>query len=107
MFAEETEVNTAAASGGNQIVVSPINILLYLGELGVTNALVLDKDGNPVEGEEIQIIPQDKTKIVIESNSFITNESGYIHFTIRGKQQGDTVVTVSDPPEQLCQAGGV
>ena len=33
---------------------------------------------------------------MIEGNSFITNESGYIHFTIIGKQQGDTVVTVSD-----------
>ena len=44
--------------------------------------LVLDKDGNPVEGEEIQIIPQDKTKVIIEGNNFITNESGTIHFTI-------------------------
>ncbi len=96
VLADETEVNTTNASGGNQIVVSPINILLDLGESGIANALVLNKDGNPVEGEEIQIIPQDRTKVVIEGNSFVTNESGYVHFSILGRQQGDTVVTVSD-----------
>ena len=67
-----------------------------MGESGIANALVLNKDGNPVEEEEIQLIPQDGTKVVIEGNNFITNESGTIHFTIIGKQQGDTVVTVSD-----------
>ncbi len=106
VLADESEVNTTNASGGNQIIVSPINILLDLGESGIVNALVLDKDGNPVEGEEIQIIPQDGTKVVIEGNNFITNESGYIHFSILGKQHGDTIVTVSYPPEQLCRAGG-
>ncbi len=94
--ANQAESNTATESGGNQIVISPINILLDMGEMGYASALVLDKDGNPVEGEEIQIIPQDKTKVIIEGNSFVTNESGYVHFTIIGKQQGDTVVTVSD-----------
>jgi hypothetical protein len=96
MFADETEENTTNTSGGNQIIVSPINILLDLGESGAANALVLDKDGNPVKGEEIQIIPQDNTKVVIESNSIVTNEFGYVHISILGKQQGDTVVTVSD-----------
>jgi hypothetical protein len=96
VLADEAEVNTTNASGGNQIVVSPINILLDLGEMGYAGALVLEKNGNPVEGEEIQIIPQDNTKVVIEGNSFVTNESGYVHFSILGKQQGDTVVTVSD-----------
>jgi hypothetical protein len=52
-LADEVEVNTTNASGGNQIVVSPINILLDLGELGTANALVLDGDGNAVEGEEM------------------------------------------------------
>ncbi len=51
VLADESEVNTTNASGGDQIVVSPINILLDLGESGVTNALVLDEDENPVEGE--------------------------------------------------------
>jgi hypothetical protein len=32
VLADESEVNTTNASGGNQIVVSPINILLDLGE---------------------------------------------------------------------------
>ncbi len=95
-FADEKEANTTDASGGGQVVVSPINILLDLGESGYADALVLDKDGNPVEGNEIQVIPQDKTKIAIESDSFITNESGYIQFSILGKQQGDTVVTITD-----------
>ncbi len=96
VLADEAEVNTTNASGGNQIVVSPINILLDLGEIGTANALVLDEEGSPVEGEEIQIIPQDNKKVAIEGNNFITNESGYIQFSILGKQQGDTVVTVSD-----------
>ncbi len=56
----------------------------------------MDKDGNPIEGRELQIIPQDNAKVAIESNSFITDSSGYIHFSILGKQEGDTVIIVSD-----------
>ncbi len=63
---------------------------------GFAGALVMDKDGNPVEDRKIQIIPQDKTKVAIDSSSFITDKSGYIHFSILGKQQGDTTVTISD-----------
>lgn len=96
VLADKAEVNTTNASGENQIIVSPINILLDLGESAYADALVLDKDGNPVEGNEIQVIPQDKAKIAIESDNFITNESGYIQFSILGKQQGDTVVTITD-----------
>ena len=107
VLADESEVNTTNASGGNQIIVSPINILLDLGEMGYASALVLDKDGNPIEGREMQVILQDETNIAISSDSFITNETGYIHFTIIGKHQGDAAVIVSDPPEQLCRAGGV
>ncbi len=95
-FADEAEVDTTEASGGNQVVVSPLNILLDLGEIGPANVLVIDEEGNPLEGHKIQIIPQDKTKIAIKSDSFTTNESGYIYFTIIGKQQGDTTVTVTD-----------
>jgi hypothetical protein len=96
VLADKAEVNTTNASGENQIIVSPINILLDLGESAYADALVLDKDGNPVEGNKIQVIPQDKAKIAIESDIFITNESGYIQFSILGKQQGDTVVTITD-----------
>jgi hypothetical protein len=92
----EEEINTTETSGGNQIIVSSINMLLDLGELGYATALVLDGDGNPIEGVTIRIIPQDKRKASVKSNSFITNESGYVHFSILGKQQGDTIVTVSD-----------
>ena len=94
--ADETGVDTTAASGGNQIIVSPLNILLDLGESGYADALVLDKDGNPIEGHKLQIVAQDKAAVAIESDNPITNESGYIHFSILGKQQGETAVTVSD-----------
>lgn len=93
---EENEINTTETSGGNQIIVSSIDMLLDLGELGYATALVLDKDGNPIEGATIRIIPQDKRKASVKSNSFVTNESGYVYFSILGKQQGDTIVTVTD-----------
>ena len=96
VFADETGVDTTAASGGNQILVSPLNMLLDPGESGYADALVIDKDGNPIEGIKLQIVPQDKTKIKISSDNFITNESGYIHFSILAKQQGDTVIVISD-----------
>jgi hypothetical protein len=44
----------------------------------------------------MQIVPQDRAKISISSDSLITNESGYISLSILGKQQGDTVVTITD-----------
>ncbi len=37
--ADETGVDTTAASGGNQIIVSPLNILLDLGESASTRYL--------------------------------------------------------------------
>ncbi len=95
-FAEETEDNNSAASGGNQIVVSPINILLDVSEGVSVDILVLDEDGNPIEGQKVQIIPKDKQKIFVKVDNPVTNESGYISFSILGKQQGDTVVTVTD-----------
>jgi hypothetical protein len=96
VFVNETRANTTTSSGGGQVVVSPINILLDLGESAYADALVLDKDGNAVEGREMQVIPQDNTKIAISNDSLITNESGYISLSILGKQQGDTVVTITD-----------
>ncbi len=95
-FAEETEDNTTDASGGNQIVVSPINILLDVSEVVSVDIWVLDEDGNPIEGQKVQIIPKDKQKIFVKVDNPVTNESGYISFSILGKQQGDTVVTVTD-----------
>ncbi len=42
-LADEAEVNTTNVSGGNQIIVSPMNILLDLGESGYANALSLKR----------------------------------------------------------------
>lgn len=96
IFVNEAKADTTASSGGNQIIVSPINILLDLGESGYANALVLDRDGNPVEGHKMQIDPQDKAKISISTDSLITSESGSINFSLLGRQRGDTVITISD-----------
>ncbi len=96
VFANEAKADTTATSGGNQIVVSPINILLDLGESAYADALVLDRDGNPVEGHKMQIVSQDRAKISISSDSLITNESGSVNFSLLGKQQGDTVITITD-----------
>jgi hypothetical protein len=96
VFANEEKTDSTASSGGNQIIVSPINILLDLGESGYANALVLDKNGNPVEGRELQVIPQDRAKISISSDSLITSGSGSINFFLLGRQQGETAITISD-----------
>ncbi len=95
-FAEETGDNTSAVSGGNQIVVSPINILLDVSDLVSVNVLALDEDGNPIEGHKVQIIPKDRQKISVIFDNPVTDGSGYINFSILGKQEGDTVVTVTD-----------
>ena len=94
-FADE-EIDTTVASGGNQIIVSPLDMILDVGEIEHVRVFVLDKDGNPIKAKKIQILPLDKTKIAVESDSFLTNESGYIHFSIMGKQLGDTAVNITD-----------
>ena len=93
--ADSKETDTTAASGGNQIVVSPANVLIDLGEYASADVCVIDGEGNPIEGHKIQILPQDKN-ISIKSNGFVTNEFGYVHFFIFGKQEGDSIVVVSD-----------
>ena len=93
---DQTETNADSASGGDQIVISPINVLLNLGESSYVEALVLDSNGKPIEGRKIKIAPQDTAKVAINSDSFLTNESGYISFSILGKERGDTAVMVSD-----------
>lgn len=95
-FGSETGDETTAVSGNNQIITSQLNLLLDQGEIGYVNVFVLDKDGNPVVGKEVQIFAHDSMKIATNSDNAITNESGYINFSIRGKQQGDTFVTVTD-----------
>ncbi len=95
-FADETDINTTVASGGNQIIVSPLNMLIDIGETAFGNALVMDEAGDPVEGHQVHIIRQDEATISISNDSFVTNSSGYINFSILGKEETDTVVTVTD-----------
>ncbi|MDR4498134.1 MAG: hypothetical protein MRK02_09480 [Candidatus Scalindua sp.] len=95
VYADNKETETTAASGGNQIVVSPANILIDIGEYVSADVYVIDGEGNPIEGHKIQILPQDKN-ISVKSSSFVSNEYGYIHFFIFGKQEGDSMVVVSD-----------
>ncbi len=67
VFADETGVDTTAASGGNQIIVSPMNMLLDLGESGYADVLVLDESGNPIEDRKIQIMTLPKTSFTLVS----------------------------------------
>ncbi len=62
-FADEADINTSFASGGNQIIASPTNMLLDIGETAFVNVLVLDKDGDPVEGHQVHISRQDEDAI--------------------------------------------
>ena len=94
-FADE-EVNTSTASGGDQIIVSPINTLLDLSDTVSVNVLVLDEDGNPIEGHNVRMVPQDRQKVSVTPSHAVSDGSGYLSFFILGKQQGDTVVTVTD-----------
>ncbi len=93
---DTAEMNTIDTSGRNQIVVSPMELVLKVGESTYADALVLDENGNPIEGKEMQIILQDKKVISISNNKFITNESGYIKFLIIGKLQGYANVIITD-----------
>lgn len=95
-FADDADINTTVASGGNQIIASPVNTLLDIGETAFVNALVLDEAGDPVEGHQVHIIRQDEATLSISNDFFITNSSGYINFSILGKEEADTVVTVTD-----------
>ncbi len=94
-FAEEDN-RTSSASGGDQIIVSPVSTMLDISDTVSVNVLVLDENGNPIEGRKVRIVPQDSKKVLVNIQQSISDESGYISFYILGKQQGDTVVTVTD-----------
>ncbi|MDR4506330.1 MAG: hypothetical protein MRK01_16280 [Candidatus Scalindua sp.] len=96
VFAAEEEFNTAVATGENQIIVSPMNILLDLEETASASAIVLDRDGLPVEGLKLMVVSQDKTKLKIIGDDFTTSVSGSVEFALQGIQNGDFVITVSD-----------
>ena len=95
-FAEKKKVDTVSLSEGNRIIVSPVHILLDLGETASANAIAIDPDGIPVEGLRLTVISPDKTKLKIIGDSLTTNESGYVEFSVFGKQKGSFVITVSD-----------
>ncbi len=94
-FGEEDE-NTSFASGGDQIIVSPMSTMLDVSDTVSVNVLVLNEDGNPIEGRKVRIVPQDSKKVSVNVSNSISDESGYVGFYILGKQQGNTVVTVTD-----------
>lgn len=95
-FAEDADAETTIATGGNQIIVSPLNVLLDIGELSNAYVLAINKDGNPIEEHKIKIFPDDKSIVSVMGNRFSTSESGYVYFSILGKQQGDTAITITD-----------
>lgn len=90
------DADTSVASGGGQIIVSPVNTLLDVSDVLTVNVSILDEDGNPVKGHRIQVIPQDSQKVSVNAGNTVSDDSGYISFSILGKQQGNTVVTVTD-----------
>ena len=92
----EEEANTSTATGGDQIIVSPMSTMLDIADTVSVNALILDEDGNPIEGHKIQIVSQDRQIISTDIKNSVSDESGYISFYILGKQQGNSIVTVTD-----------
>jgi hypothetical protein len=94
-FADE-DMSTSTATGGDQIVVSPMSTMLDVADSVSVNVLVLDEEGNPIVGHKVKIVPQDSQIVSVNIGSSISDDSGYISFYILGKQQGNTTVTVTD-----------
>lgn len=94
-FADE-DINTSMATGGDQIIVSPMSTMLDITDTVSVNVLIVDKDGNPIEGRKVRIVPQDSQIVSVNIGNSVSDESGYISFYILAKQQGDSAVTVTD-----------
>lgn len=94
-FADE-DSNTSTSTGGDQIVVSPMSTMLDVSDTVSINVLVLDEDGNPIEGRKVHIIPEDIQIASANISNAVSDESGYISFFILGKQQGNSSVSVTD-----------
>ncbi len=94
-FANEDD-NTSIVTGGDQLIVTPMSTMLDVTDTVSVNVLVLDEDGNPIEGRKVQIVPQDRRIASVNVSTSVSDESGYISFYILGKQQGNTAVTVTD-----------
>jgi len=94
-FADE-DINTSTATGGDQIIVSPMSTMLDVTDTVSVNVLILDEDGNSIEGRKVRIVPQDSQIVSVNISTSVSDESGYISFYILGKQQGNSAVTVTD-----------
>ncbi len=94
-FANE-DINTSMATGGDQIIISPMNTMLDVTDTVSVSVLILTEDGNPIEGRKVQIISQNRQILSTNISSSVSDESGYISFYILGKRQGDSTVTVTD-----------
>ena len=80
-FADE-DINTSTATGGDQIIVSPMSTMLDVTDTVSVNVLILDEDGNPIEGHKVRIVPQDSKIVSVNISSSVSDESGYISFYI-------------------------
>ncbi|WP_096892596.1 hypothetical protein [Candidatus Scalindua japonica] len=94
-FADEN-VSTSKATGGDQIIVSPTSTMIDVSDTVSVNVLVLDEDGNPVEGHKVQMIPENDQILSVNIGHSVSDESGYLSFYILGKQQGNSTLTVTD-----------
>ncbi len=94
-FADE-DINTSTATGGDQIIVSPMSTMIDVTGTVSVNVLIVDKDGNPIEGRNIRIAPQDSQIVSVHVSNSVSDESGYISFYLLGKQQGNSTVTITD-----------
>jgi len=92
----DEDMSTSTATGGDQIIVSPMSTMLDVTDTVSVNVLVLDEDGNSIEGHKVKIVSQDSQMVSTNISSSISDESGYISFYILGKQQGNSAVTVTD-----------
>ncbi len=92
----DEEANTSTATGGDQIIVSPMSTMLDVSDTVSVNVLVLNEDGNPIEGHKVQIVSQNSQIVSTNINNSVSDESGYISFYLLGKQQGNSSVTVTD-----------
>ncbi len=92
----DEDTNTSMATGGDQIIVSPMSTMLDVADTVTVNVLVLDEEGNPIEGHKVQIVSNDRKIISTNIRNSVSDESGYISFYILGKQQGNSAVTVTD-----------
>ncbi len=94
-FADE-DINTSTATGGDHIIVSPMSTMLDVTDTVSVNVLILDEDGNPIEGRKVRIVPQDSQIVSVNISTSVSDESGYLSFYILGKQQGNSAITVTD-----------